>query len=206
LFETSNAGLQGGTLNGSGTIAGNLVADAGMLSPGSSPGTLTITNNFTQYAGNTLRIEVAGRGTGQFDQLRVGGAATLGGRLSVRLLNGFAPAPGDQFPILTAASVSGTFSGWDVPTGFSVNYSNTAVFLVVTGTVPAQIIGPTVSGGNLVFAFGTVSNRSYTVQFNDDLTTTNWLFYTDMLGNGGLMGFATRPTDSPQRFFRVRQP
>ncbi len=69
-----------------------------------------------------------------------------------------------------------------------------------------RILGPAWSNGNLVFTFATVSNRSYTVQFNDDLTTTNWLFYTDMVGNGGLMGFATRATDSSHRFFRVRQP
>jgi hypothetical protein len=67
-----------------------------------------------------------------------------------------------------------------------------------------RILGPAWSNGNLVFSFATVSNRSYTVQFNDDLATTNWLFYTDLTGNGGIMGFATRPTDSLQRYFRVR--
>ncbi len=75
-----------------------------------------------------------------------------------------------------------------------------------TASATSRGQGPAWSSGNLVFTFAIVSNRSYTVQFNDDLTTTNWLFYTDLTGNGGLMGFATRPTDSARRFFRVRQP
>ena len=61
-------------------------------------------------------------------------------------------------------------------------------------------------GTNHTFSFQTFSNLGYTVQFNDALTTTNWLFYTNLTGNGGMMGFVTRPTDSPRRFFRVRQP
>jgi hypothetical protein len=39
---------------------------------------------------------------------------------------------GDQFPILLAARVSGTFSRWDAPAGLSPNHSNSGVFLVVT--------------------------------------------------------------------------
>ena len=53
---------------------------------------------------------------------------------------------------------------------------------------------------------GTVSNQSYTVQRNDDLNTTNWVFYTNLSGNGSLMQVLAPVTNVPQRFFRVRQP
>jgi hypothetical protein len=205
-FETTQAGLPGGTMSGGGTLAGNLINDGGTLAPGASPGTFTVTGDYVQTNTGTLRIEVAGRSAGQCDQLRVGGAAHLGGTLEVALLNSFAPDIGEQFRFLLATNQSGTFSHLSAPSGLALTNSSTGPVPVVTGWVPTDILGPVLTGGNRVFRFGTVSNRSYTVQFNDDLTTTNWLFYTDLTGTGGLMGFATRPTDSPRRFFRVRQP
>ncbi|MCX6926673.1 MAG: hypothetical protein NT154_26230 [Verrucomicrobia bacterium] len=135
--------------------------------------------------------------------LKVGGTAQLGGTLAVALLSGFAPAPGDQFPILTCSNRVGTFSAVQMPAGLALNYSSTNVMLVVTGTVPAQITGPAVASGNFVFSFGTLSNQSYTVQFNDDLADSNWLFYTDLTGNGSLMRVVAPLTSAPRRFFRM---
>ena len=53
---------------------------------------------------------------------------------------------------------------------------------------------------------GTVSNQSYTVQRDDDLSTTNWVFYTNFTGNGSLMQVLAPVTNVTHRFFRVRQP
>jgi len=47
--------------------------------------------------------------------LALAGAATLGGQLTVRLINGFEPPPGTSFNILTAASISGEFGATDLP-------------------------------------------------------------------------------------------
>ena len=52
----------GGLLGGQGIIGGNLV-NSGVVSPGSSPGTLTVNGNYTQNPSGTLRIEVAGART-----------------------------------------------------------------------------------------------------------------------------------------------
>ncbi len=49
----------GGLLGGRGSLGGNLV-NSGIVSPGDSPGTLTVNGNYTQNAAGTLRIEVAG--------------------------------------------------------------------------------------------------------------------------------------------------
>jgi hypothetical protein len=72
--------------------------------------------------------------------------------------------------------------------------------------VPAQIVGPSLNGTNFTFSFGTVSNQSYTVQRNDDLNTTNWVFYTNLTGSGSLMQVFAPVTNTPKRFYRVRQP
>ena len=59
---------------------------------------------------------------------------------------------------------------------------------------------------NLVFSFETVSGQSYTIQRNDDLTTTNWVLYTSFTGNGSLMEIVAPITNTAHRFFRVKQP
>jgi Ca2+-binding RTX toxin-like protein len=104
--------LAGAMLTGSGRIAGN-VNNAGLVLPGSSPGTLTITGNFTQTAGGILRVELGGRSAGLFDQLRVLGTVTLGGSLEAAFVNGFVSASGDRFVVVDndmADAVTGIFA------------------------------------------------------------------------------------------------
>ena len=78
----------GGLLGGHGSLGGNLV-NSGTVSQINSPGTLTVTGNYTQNAGGTLRIEVAGLAPGQHDLLAVNGHASLGGTLQLISLGGF---------------------------------------------------------------------------------------------------------------------
>ena len=99
----------GGLLGGHGFIGGNLL-NGGVVSPGNSPGTLTIHGNFTQSAGGTLRIEVAGLASGEHDLLAVHGQASLAGTVRVVRLNGFKLHVGDEIPFVTAnGGVGGTF-------------------------------------------------------------------------------------------------
>jgi hypothetical protein len=74
---------------------------------------LAIEGSYTQNAGGTLAVELGGTGTAEFDSVDVDGVATLGGRLTVALDGGFTPTVGQSFAILTATSVSGTFSNTD---------------------------------------------------------------------------------------------
>ena len=120
---TGGADLKGGALGGSGTLTGNLLAEGGLLSPGNSPGTITVTGNYTQTSLGKLLIQLGGTGTGQFDVLAVGGTATLGGTLDVELYNGFTPQLGDTFAFLTASSISSdftTFTGLDIGNGLQL--------------------------------------------------------------------------------------
>jgi len=84
------------------------------------------------------------------------------------------------------------------------------VFLNVTSPVPVLVVSPPVNGTpvigtNVVFQFATASNQSYTVQANDDLATTNWVLYTNIVGNGSVSQFQA-PVTAIQLFFRVSQP
>jgi hypothetical protein len=112
--------IQGGTLTGSGLIVGN-VRNAGVLAVGSPgvAGRLTIRGDYTQSAAGALRLEIGGRNAGvDFDQLVVTGQASLGGTLAVALVNGFVPAHGDTFQVLTAGSLQGTFTTLDLDPAF----------------------------------------------------------------------------------------
>jgi uncharacterized protein YhjY with autotransporter beta-barrel domain len=96
-----------GTLTGTGTLIGGVqVQEGGLLHPGvvgattATDRTLTIVGDLVQRAG-TLEFSVAGFGQGQFDQLDVLGNIDLqGGAVSIDLLNGYIPQPGDPLPIL----------------------------------------------------------------------------------------------------------
>ena len=99
----------GGALTGSGIVSGNVI-NSGLVSPGNSPGTITILGNYTQNPNGILRIEVAGLAPGDFDLLAVRGHASLAGALQLISLNGFKLQVGDKLTFLTANSVSGSFS------------------------------------------------------------------------------------------------
>ncbi len=111
LGAATGVNIDGGVLSGVGTISGNLT-NKGTVRPGGTgaAGTLTVTGNYTQTATGVLNIELGGTGAGTFDVLAVGGVANLNGTLNVSLINGFNPANGNTFVVLTFASRSGTFS------------------------------------------------------------------------------------------------
>jgi len=103
----------GGFLGGHGTIGGNLVNN-GIVGQVNSPGTLTVSGNYTQNAGGTLRIGVAGLAAGQYDVLAVNGHAAVAGTLQFIRLGSFNLQPGNQITFLTANNgVSGTFGTVD---------------------------------------------------------------------------------------------
>jgi len=105
-----------GLVNGSGIIHGKLVTQGGSqqfggtISPGNSPGTLTIDGDYEQDGG-LLKIEMAGTLPAQFDVLAVTGNAMLGGTLSLDFIDGFVPHAGDAFTFLNVAgSTVGNFA------------------------------------------------------------------------------------------------
>jgi|GEM_PF-7129337 len=134
--------LSSGTTAGTGTISGDLNNNGGIISPGNSPGRLTVVGNLSQNATGKLRIEIGGTAPGtEFDQVDVSGKATLDGDVEVVFLNGFTPAPGDAFPIFKAASRSGNFRSVIGSTLVALDNSDPInVKLVATGMKPVPAI------------------------------------------------------------------
>jgi len=97
-------------------FAGSLHNQGGNYSPGASAALSTISGNFVQTSGK-LTVELGGTAPGtEFDQLAVGGAASLGGTLQINLVDDFYPADGDSFDFLIAnGGISGAFSNTIFP-------------------------------------------------------------------------------------------
>jgi hypothetical protein len=100
-------------LSGTGTIMG-AVTNSGVIAPGASAGRLDIAGSLVMSNNAVLRLELGGSTPGtQFDFLSVTGSATLGGALSVSLINNFQSTMtnGASFTVLTAgAPLAGAFT------------------------------------------------------------------------------------------------
>ena len=151
---------QEGTCSGSGTVSGDLNNSGGTISPGNSPGVLTVDGDYTQGAGGTLAIELAGTSPGdEYDRLVVNGQANLEGTLAVTLLDSFTPLDGHTFDILDFNSVSGDFDSLNLPGGFDWNWDvNTGVLSV--GSVVGGLAGD--FDGN-----GVVDAADYTIYMDN---------------------------------------
>jgi parallel beta-helix repeat protein len=122
-----------GVLGGAGTVQGALVASAGgLVTPGSSIGTLTVSGSYSQTSLAALVIEIDGPAAGSgYDRLAVTGAANLSGELHIVLPGTFVPTVGQQFTILTAGSRSGEFEAVLGPSQFGVTYGSNNVVLTL---------------------------------------------------------------------------
>ena len=107
----------GGTVINLGTLivdnaqalgTGNVTVNGGILKADPLP--INVLGNYTQNAGGTLQVQVAGANPGQYDSLNVGGNAGLGGTLQLISL-GFQPKAGNQLSLITTGGmVSGRFA------------------------------------------------------------------------------------------------
>jgi hypothetical protein len=120
---------------------GNLTQAGGTLSPGDSPGTMTVTGNYSLDSGD-LFMELDGLTAGTaYDQLIVTGDVSLAGDLALDV--GFSPSLGDMFTIINnqgANAISGMFSeGSSISAGgflFGINYGGGDGNDVVLTVVP----------------------------------------------------------------------
>jgi uncharacterized protein with beta-barrel porin domain len=141
----------GGALGGHGTIVGSLT-NSGAVSPGGSSGVLAINGPYTQSSTGLLGLEIA---PSQNSSLRVTGAATLAGTLAVTIDPG-AYRKGQQFDLLTAGSISGSFGDVDFvgPGAFSLTTQGST--LVASAAV-----------GNATLSGATANERAILAAFNN---------------------------------------
>jgi hypothetical protein len=147
-------GLNAGLLDGNGTLGGPLTNTGGMVSPGTSPGTLTIEGEYVQGAAGTMKVDIAGAAPGVgYDQLLVG-SASLAGTLAIVAGEGFAPSPGEEFTILEAVGASSgaftTLTGATVGAStYTPQYREHAVVLGVAVSAPVNSGPPSIPSSSV---------------------------------------------------------
>ncbi len=136
ILTAANVLIQGGIIHHGGTINGNVNVSRGTIAPtggggggvvdlgagvgiivvpGSylipDPDNMTINGNLALGADAHYSMVIRNNTAGEFDTINVSGSATFGGTLDVSLVNGFVPAAGDSFTVLTAgSSITGAFT------------------------------------------------------------------------------------------------
>jgi hypothetical protein len=132
---------RGGLIKGTGSVVNLYMAYGSTVSPGNSPGKLTVLNSLYFEQGANYNAEL--QTTSAYDQLAVGAEYTLpsgyavslnDANLNVVLSDGFSMAQGDKFTIIDNKSsrpVFGTFN----------NLAEGAVFTVADGTFSISYVG-----------------------------------------------------------------
>ncbi len=129
-----------------GDTNGTIINNGSSIAPGDigSAGKTSITGALTLTSG-TLVLDIGGTTaatnwqqvtTGFFDNIAVTGVVTLGGNLSLSLIDAYTPAENSTYTILTGSSVTGTFAGLSNNSTFSqsgqswkISYNATNVVL-----------------------------------------------------------------------------
>ena len=94
-------------------------------------GILKINGDYTQSSDGTLAVAISGTTPGtQYSRLQVTNLATLDGTLTVTLANGFVPASGNSFQVVTSGSLDGAFATLNSSFPFNPVYSSTSLTLV----------------------------------------------------------------------------
>ena len=158
--------VPGGTLGGTGVVAGPVTVN-GTLSPGNSPGTLTVSNNLVASSTAVLQYQL---GTSS-DLTKVSGNLTLGGTLNVSDAGGFTTTT------YTLVTYGGTLTYNGVAIGTTPNPSFS--YTVSTSTVGQVnlIVAPAVAPPSASFTNNPASGAApLTVNFFDTSTgsPTSW--------------------------------
>ncbi len=139
--------IRGGLLAGSGIVEANgtSVTVSGQFSPGQSAGGVEIQGNYIQKPSGSYNVEIGGTIAGMnYDQIVVTSNATLAGTINVCSINGFTPAPGDQFEIMKFGSMSGSvnFQGLDIAQGIYLQPVISATNIMLLSTTVPPVAAP----------------------------------------------------------------
>jgi|ERR1041385_544914 hypothetical protein len=156
-----------------------------------------------------LNCSLAGTNAGTgYGRLQISGTVSLNGALSVDLSNGFIPAVGDSFSVVTAGTRNGTFTSFSYPSNqVTMQASNTptSVVLSVTGVIPApSMLPPAVSGSTLLLSWTAVSNLTYRLEFTAALDPANWTALPGDVQSTGTTASKQDTLTSSNHFYRVR--
>jgi len=170
LLQKSNLDLvinQGQVLSGNGVFTSHVTVN-GEIAPGNSPGIIEFNDGVDYAQSSNLIVEIGGLGNSEYDQIKVSGTASLGGKLSIKILDGFELSEGDSFTIMLYDTVEGKFDSADGL--FSANYDDGAgYFEIEQGDSRLDLVYRKLSDGLKVAfadsadnnAFGEILNTGY---------------------------------------------
>jgi hypothetical protein len=146
-----------------------------------------------------------------FGQLQVAGTVALNGALSVVLTNGYVPTTNNTFIILTAGARSGAFAGFSYPSNqVTMQLSNTPNYVIVRVTAvatpppPPLLLTPLLAGTNVLLTWTAISNITYRLEFNPDLTASNWNAVPGDVPASSNTASKLDPLTPSNRLYRVR--
>lgn len=118
-----------GVISGWGSLLVANLQNLGTMAPGSPLGQLQVpTGAYVQGSTGKLEIQLGGTVQGStYDVLRAS-TAQLGGKLSISLINGFLPAVGSVFDVVTASSITGVFSELEVVSNHGATLAGKLVY------------------------------------------------------------------------------
>jgi autotransporter-associated beta strand protein len=210
--------VNSGTLGGSGTVGRiNMTGSSAVLAPGASPGILTCSNLNASALGNgTLQIELNGTIPGSgYDQVNVRGTVTLS-NINLNASLNFPAASSNEFVIISndgADAVLGAFNG--LPQGaqlslgggvFNISYTGgdgNDVVLTHLFALPPPILYIEDLGQGNVRVFWSTNYPAYNLQYNKNLSTTNWAAASPVPVMLGTNYTVTNPIVGPQKFYRL---
>lgn len=121
---------QGATFGSAGAVTGNINV-AGTLSPGASPGTMTVTGDVALASGSTALFEFTPTVS---DQLVVSGTVTIAQGATLKLAGAAALTPGRRVDLITAGGgIVGSFSTIDGAQGLNLHIAQSATRLQALG-------------------------------------------------------------------------
>jgi fibronectin-binding autotransporter adhesin len=151
-----------GTLGGTGDIAAAVIAEGSIVAGWNGAGALGITGDLTM--GPTAALQFALAGPGVCTRLEVGGLAFLNGTLEVVTTNGYTPASGDSFTLLTSLAPLDSFAATALPAlapGLSWEVQVTA------SSVELSVVGSPLATGYDAWAAGITNSLT---NFNESAT------------------------------------
>jgi T5SS/PEP-CTERM-associated repeat protein len=165
-----------GTVEGDSQVQAN-VRNEGHVSPGiagssvpaNTIGKLHIDGAYGQNSGGALDIELASAAS--YDKLLISGAATLDGTLNVTLFNGFVPAVGNSFDLLSAGDgITDRFTSVNVPPLFGSGHGPFWTLVYTSSAVILKLV------------------NSPTGDYNHDgvVDAADYAVWRDSLGQSGL--------------------
>jgi len=171
-IQQTTVSIQGGILEGTGSISGNLSVAAGAVAhPGLGygtayqvPGVLSVGGNYTG-PGSTLAVSIlnlaGGAGAG-YSSLSMGGVADItGGTLEIRLASGAQVTAGQQFDVLHAAGgLTGTFTNaTGAASYFTESYTGTDLLLTAASSISVDAL-PAGTNNGAMLVQSSLSNTS----------------------------------------------